>query len=240
MSCKISDIDLNKAMDNAISNLTPRFINKSENTNVSDNKLDSTQPSIIVYDLISEGNGVPYKVASNEITMSQKTCMKFAPVRQLIQLFIELRNSLGFKSHPPHNFNMTELIEAINLFQEEYSKKYGLKFCYGFNIIKADHINIKNNVTKPHDLIKQRKYELELDDEANTQTTNETDNNVDYYYPAIEEEHKYVSTLENDRLNAILDAKEITTPSRIFGNREVIRRKNRGKKKYSDLGIFAH
>jgi hypothetical protein len=122
-------------------------------------KINSTS-EIATYTTISEGNGIPYRVYLSDINSIQKNSMSYAPMQTMIQIFIELRNALGFKSHPPHMFVMDELKNAINILQIEYARKYGIKYSYGYRIIIADPFFEEENIRDYTTLVKERKQEL--------------------------------------------------------------------------------
>jgi hypothetical protein len=114
----------------------------------------------ITFDKISEGNGKFYTIDADDITPKQTSSMKYDHLQMIIQIFIELRNALGYSSIKPHKFYITNLVNGINTFQIEYSKKYGILFSYGFKVIKANPLYPESNKRTLNQLIEERKREF--------------------------------------------------------------------------------
>lgn len=91
----------------------------------------------IYYD-INIGNNQPYIIEKTKLTHMQKTNMEYKAIRQLIQIFIELRNSLGYTSLPPHSFNICQLNQGVLLLQKEYVERYLFQFGYDYNLFQID------------------------------------------------------------------------------------------------------
>jgi len=90
-----------------------------------------------VYDDIIIGNGDSYIINKCDITPVQLAQMKYPAYRKIIQIFIELRNSMGYTSDPPHKYDMNDLNNAIILLQKEYIEKYKFRFGYDYNVFKV-------------------------------------------------------------------------------------------------------
>ena len=95
-----------------------------------------------IFDDISLGNGMPYVIKKT----IPKECIKdmFLPhYRRIIQIFIEIRDSLGYTSKDPHLFSTLELIEGLNILQNEYNKKYQFPFGYDKRFFKTTRPIVK-------------------------------------------------------------------------------------------------
>jgi hypothetical protein len=143
--------DIEKELDamlpnNCATKYTKPFITKPKKT--------------ITYNKISEGNGNVYTVYEDDLTPAQERSLSYDHMLVIIQIFIELRNALGYSSIKPHKFDMMNLVNGINTFQVEYSKKYGILFTYGFKIIKADPLFLDKNKRTLNELIQERKHEF--------------------------------------------------------------------------------
>lgn len=165
---------------------------------------------IQIYDVISEGNGKPYTTHIDNINLTQEQCLKYQHNQILIQIFIELRNALGFTSYLPHCYRMDELKHAIHIFQIEYAMKYGIKFNYGYKIIKANPLFSSENARDYTELVKERNTELHnepayIDDSYNyssitsEQCINITDDPIDLILEAEQDAFK-VTSLSQIRL----------------------------------------
>lgn len=117
----------------------------------------------VEYKEISIGNGRNYYIDENNTTAIEKKHLTYPHVHVLIQIFIELRNALGYTSKPPHKFNIVQLAEVIKTLQIEYAKVYGILFCYGYKIIKADQTNPENNC-RPFNILKDERLRASLSD----------------------------------------------------------------------------
>jgi hypothetical protein len=93
---------------------------------------------------ISIGNGQYYYIDDRSSNI-EKNKLAYNHMKTLIQIFIELRNALGYTSKPPHLFGPIELAEVIKTLQIEYAKVYGILFSYGYQILKADPLIPQNN-----------------------------------------------------------------------------------------------
>jgi hypothetical protein len=125
------------------------------------NKIFTPKPKkTIEYNKISEGNGKFYIVYQDELTPLQERTLNYEHMQMIIQIFIELRNALGYSSIKPHKFDMINLVNGINTFQIEYSRKYGILFSYGFKIIRADPLFIHKNKRTLNELITERRDEF--------------------------------------------------------------------------------
>lgn len=112
---------------------------------------------------ISIGNGKCYYVDADKTSTIEKNKLAYGHIQILIQIFIELRNALGYTSKPPHTFGPIVLAEAIKTLQIEYAKVYGILFNYGYKIIKANPLQPYSNF-RPLNILKEERLHASKDD----------------------------------------------------------------------------
>lgn len=185
-------------------------------TNVSLNlpKLSSSG-EIEIYENISEGNGIPYRIKLNNMSHLQRQTMMYKNMQIIIQIFIELRNALGYTSIPPHYFTMVELKNAIHIFQIEYARKYGVKFAYGYKVLKADKYVSCNNA-RDFSILSNERQEALGNEPVYINNYNPDEEYIDIYD---------MPTVDQLMLEAMNDAVEVKTMPRIYDNDYVKRRK---------------
>lgn len=219
---------------------------------------------ILQFENISVGNGKYYEIDSAKINSFTQQRLNYDSIQQFIQIFIELRNALGYTSQDPHNYSIIEITEAIKTLQIEYAKEYNILFTYGYKIIKADPLNESNNFRKIHILYKERKKEyapymkpiipISIQRQITNNNSTDTNNNEDNKLTNEKFVHEQIKNTNiddklnnkrfnetslsniytpqpNNKLNLLNNtdlqkyAPEVSSMSRIYGNRHVKRRK---------------
>lgn len=144
-----SDVDVDDAIAKTVDNKVDEAIEIDILT-------DTEDTDIQTYPDISVGNGKYYQINLKKTDPKDAKNLGYPYTQKLIQVFIELRDSLGYTSKPPHTFRFADISEAIKTLQVEYAKEYNILFSYGYNIIKADALNPNNNFRSIIDLFKER------------------------------------------------------------------------------------
>lgn len=117
---------------------------------------EDEKANIMTYPDISIGDGKHYQIDLDKTDPKDAKHLSYPYTQKLIQIFIELRDSLGYTSNPPHTYSFSDISEAIKTLQIEYAKEYNILFSYGYKIIKADVLNQNNNYRTVIVLFKER------------------------------------------------------------------------------------
>jgi hypothetical protein len=222
------------------------------NQNNQNNILPSDNPDdYYVYDDILIGNGNKYKVLRSSVSSTEQVLMQYPYIRNMIQIFIELRNSLGYDSILPHKLSMNDLRIGLDILQQDHVEKYKFRFGYSYNIFRVQ--DTKGVRPKPYNELRAERIKHTGTNPFNANVNPDTNTNPIISFPSPPQQPQEIKTnnpfnnyvplpqrlsrnkqtniINSTEFRQMLDSSDsdndivVNNRPKIYGNKQVKRRK---------------